>query len=365
MEFFNPIISKKSINLVNKILKEGRVSAGQIVEDFENLISKKMDIKYPVTTNSGTSGLHLCLCMLRLKKYDEVILPAQTFLASAMSIKMVDAKPVFADIDYETGNISIKSIEKKITSKTKAIMPVHYAGNPCNLKDINKIAKDHKLKVIEDAAHAFGAEYNNKPIGNFSDFTVFSFQAIKNITTGDGGLISTKIKKNFLEIQKKRWFGIDRKKSKISFLGERIFNLEEIGYKYHMNDIAAAIGIGNLMNYKKTLNKKRNIAKYYCNKLKNIDGIKFLKIEKNSKSAYWLFPILVKDRKNFIKKLRSHNIPISVVHTGIDKFSIFGGIQKKLIHQRKFDKNQVSLPIHSSMKQRDLKKIYDVIASGW
>tara|TARA_B100001964_G_C14159728_1_gene566066 strand:- start:9 stop:1112 length:1104 start_codon:yes stop_codon:yes gene_type:complete len=340
-------------------------SNGKYVEKFEEFIKKYIRTKYAQSCINGTSALHLALKIIGVKKNDEVVLPAQTFLASAMAIKMVGAKPVFADIDFDTGNISIDSIIDKISSKTKAIMPVHYGGNPCKLKEINNIARVNKLFVIEDAAQAFGAEYNNKIIGNISDFTIFSFQATKNLTTGDGGLICSKNKKNYFETQKKRWFGINRRNSKISFLGERIFDLKDIGYKYHMNDIAAAIGIGNLLNYKKNLKLKRQIANHYYKNLNNIDGINFLKIEKNSKSAYWLFPLLVNDRKNFIKKLRSHNIPVSVVNSGVDKFSIFGGVQNNLVNQRSFDKHQVCLPIHCSLSKHDLKKICDTILSGW
>lgn len=365
MKFFTPTISKKSIIFLNKTLNSGFVSAGPIAEKFENLISKNIGIKYPVTVNSGTSGLHMCLNLIGVGKGDEVILPAQTFLASAMTIIMTGAKPVFADIDYVTGNISCESIIKKITKKTKAIMPVHYGGNPCNLKEINKIAKKNNLFVIEDAAHAFGAEYDNKPIGNFSDFTVFSFQAIKNLTTGDGGLVATRNKRNYLDAQKKRWFGIDRKNSKVSKLGERKFDIKEIGYKYHMNDIAASIGIGNLYDYKKNLKTRNSIAKYYFSNLKGIKGLDFLKQEKNSKSAYWLFPILVQDRNSFVKKLLKHKIPVSVVHTGIDKFTIFGGLQSNLKNQREFDNNQISLPINPNLTKKDLKKICKIISSGW
>lgn len=246
MSIFKPYISYDSIKLVEKTLQSGYINEGENVIKFEKLFSNKFKIKNALTVNSCTSALHLALVLCGIKQNDEVILPAQTFIATASAVLMCGAKPVFADINLHDGNISLESIKRKITRKTKAIIVVHWAGYPCDLKEINLIAKKNNIKVIEDAAHALGAKYDKKFIGNFSDFTCFSFQAIKHLTTGDGGMLCAKRKKDHDKCSRIRWFGIDRSNAKFNYLNVREPYIKELGYKYHMNNISAAIGIGNL-----------------------------------------------------------------------------------------------------------------------
>ncbi len=223
MDFFQTTVSKKAISLAKKTLESSFVSAGKVSIQFEKEFQKQIGVRNAVSLNSGTSSLHLGLHLMNLKKGDEVILPAQTFLASGLAILMTGATPVFCDIEYLSGNICIKSLEKKITSRTKAIMPIHYGGLPADLGEINKIAKQNKLKVIEDAAHALGSTYKEKPIGSISDFTAFSFQAIKQVTAGDGGALCCKKISDYKRAKRLRWFGIDREASKVSILWRKSF----------------------------------------------------------------------------------------------------------------------------------------------
>jgi perosamine synthetase len=365
MTFFTTNISKKSIILVNQVLKSGFISAGSIAEKFETQLNKKLGFINTVSLNSGTSALNLALNIAGVGYGDEVILPPQTFIATGMVILQQFAKPVFADIQIDTGNICPDSILKSITKKTKAIIPVHWGGYPCDLKEINEIAKEYKLAVIEDAAHALGASYDGKPIGNISRFTAFSFQAIKHLTTGDGGALCCIIKNDFKQAKKRRWFDIDREHSNIGTLGERLFDANVTGFKYHMNDISAAIGLGNIENINRILNHHKIIASVYHNELKKIDGIKLLNYQKNRQSTFWFYNILVQDRNNFIRAMKSRNIPVSIVHSRIDKYSVFGGIRKELINQREFENKQVSLPINFKIKKSDIKTIIREIKKGW
>ena len=188
LPFFSPKISNDT-SLINKVLKSKFVSEGKITEKFEKELKKFLNIKYCATVNSGTSAIHLALIASNVKRGDEVIVPAQTFIASALPIIYIGAKPVFADIDSSTGNISSKGIKKLITKKTKALIVVHWGGYPCDLDEIKKTIRGKNIKIIEDAAHCFGGKYKNKNIGSISDFTCFSFQATKHLTSGDGGLI--------------------------------------------------------------------------------------------------------------------------------------------------------------------------------
>lgn len=365
MDFFNTHISRHSIELVTETLQSNWISEGKRVKEFETALSNDLGLCNPVAVNSGTSALHLALAIAKVGPGDEVILPAQTFVATGLVILMQNAIPIFADIDPLTGNISPKSVEEKITSRTKAIMPVHWGGYPCDMDEINKLASDHNLFVIEDAAHALGASYKGKPIGAISRFTAFSFQAIKHLTTGDGGALCCLEENDTHLAFTERWFGIDRAKSQPSILGERTYNIDTIGYKYHMNDLAAALGLGNLEDFPERLSRRQEIAGFYQHQLQNVAGLQLLKYENDRKSSYWLFTFLVEKREDFIRKLSEYDIPASVVHLRIDHNSIFGGIKEDLLGQTEFNQKQVSIPVHENLSQKDVEKIVNSIKSGW
>jgi perosamine synthetase len=365
MELFTTKISEKSKILANQVLDSTFVSSGKMADMFENMLSSELSLKMPVSVNSGTSALHLALDVAGVGPGDEVILPAQTFIATGFVILMLGAKPVFADIQLETGNIDPVSIRDKITEKTKAIIPVHWGGYPCDLDEINLIAKEFNLIVIEDAAHALGATYKSKPIGSISNFTCFSFQAIKHITSGDGGAICCLDEIDHYKLKRRRWFDIDRENSKPDILGERVYDAKNIGYKYHMNDLAAAVAIGNLEDFSAIQNRLNFISDFYIRELKNISGLTLLNYRKDRQSANWLFTIKIKDRVNFITALKEKNIPSSVVHLRIDKNSVFGGINEELLNQKIFDEEQVSIPIHANLTDEDINKVVNVIKKGW
>jgi len=365
MDFFNTHISEKSIRLANDVLKSRYVSAGKVADEFEKQLEKRLGIINPVTVNSGTSALYLALALADIKPGDEVILPAQTFIATGLVVLMHHAKPVFADIQYNTGNIDPDSIRQKITERTKAIIPVHWGGYPCDMDEINAIAREHNLVVIEDAAHALGATYKGRPIGSVSRFTAFSFQAIKHLTTGDGGALCCLNEDDYHQAKKRRWFDIDRDTAKPSILGEREYDATHVGYKLHMNDIAAAIGLGNLEDFPLNLRRRQEIARYYRKELKNVPGLQLLDYKNDRESAFWIFTVLVERREDFIRVLKKHGIPASVVHLRIDKNSIFGGITPNLINQEKFNEHQVSIPVHEALTDEDVGLVITTIKEGW
>jgi len=364
MDFFSTTISDKSIEYVNQVLTSTMISAGKRSDLFEEKLNLKFGFPNPVTLNSGTVTMRLALIAAGIKEGDEVILPAQTFVATGHVIIQCGAKPIFADINLD-GNISVESIKQKITEKTKAIIPVHWGGYPCDMDEINQLAKEHNLIVIEDAAHALGAKYKGKNIGTISDFTSFSFQAIKHLTTGDGGLLTCLKESDSKFIKRLRWFDIDRENSIPSILGEREYDITNVGFKYHMNDIAASIGLGNLETIDSKLNRIQSIAKTYRESLQNIPGLKLMDYKNDRESSYWLFPMLVERRVDFINKLKDNNIPSSVVHLGIDKNTLFGGKDYSLINQRYFDDNQIHIPIHDKLSDEDVNKIIETIKNGW
>lgn len=365
ISFFRSHISPRSIELATEVLQSTWVSEGRRVKEFEAALADGLGLRNPVAVNCGTSALHLALVLAGVGLGDEVILPAQTFVSTALVILMQGATPFFADIDPLTGNISSASIEEKITPCTKAVMPVHWGGYPCDLDEINAIAERHGLAVIEDAAHALGATYKGRPIGAISRFTGFSFQAIKHLTTGDGGALCCTNEVDARAAFTRRWFGIDRANSKPSILGERVYDIETVGYKYHMNDLAAAVGLGNLEDFPQRLARRQQIGAYYREQLGEVPGLQLLRLDDDRTHAYWLFTVLVERREDFIRKLKDHGIPASVVHLRIDHNSIFGGMRDDLPSQAEFNERQVSIPVHEGLSDEDVDQIVQTIRSGW
>jgi perosamine synthetase len=365
MDFFNPYISDEGIELATEALKSTFISEGKMVARFESRLNEMLGLEHPVAVNSGTSALHLALTVAGVGPGDEVILPAQTFVATGTVILHHGATPVFADIQLNSGNIDPTSIREKITDRTKAIIMVHWGGYPCDIDEINQIAAEHDIAVIEDAAQALGATYKGRPIGSISRFTAFSFQAIKNLTTGDGGALCCLDDEEYESARSLRWFGIDRARSEPSELGERLFDISSAGYKFHMNDLSAALGVGNLSGFEAVSRRRSEIADRYRHELAGIDGIELLASDPNRKSANWLFTILVKNRLEFIRKLKSVDIPTSVVHQRIDRNSMFGGVTSGLTNQERFDDLQLSLPIHHGLSDEDVDHVLNTIRQGW
>jgi perosamine synthetase len=365
IKIFNTHISVSSQEEVNKILESTFLSEGQVVKDFEKQLEANLRLQNCITVNSGTSALHLALVLAEVGEGDEVIIPAQTFVATGLVVLQQNAKVVFADIDYKTGNLSVESFKQKITPKTKAIIPVHWGGYPCDLDEINEIARQNNIIVIEDAAHAIGATYKDKFIGEISDYTCFSFQAIKHLTTGDGGAIATLHLNKYNEALTRRWFGIDRSNSYMSELGERHYDIEQLGFKYHLNNYAAALGLANLTHFAERMEKRRQIASYYDNELSQISGINSFEYKKDRQSAYWLYGFHVQDRLNFIRALKSKFITASVIHQRIDRNKIFGGIKKDLVNQTKFDESQIHIPLHDDIDFEKANYIVKSIKEGW
>ena len=366
INFFNTYISPSAADSVQHVLQTGFLSEGKVVAEFEAGLTKEAGIVNPVALNSGTAALHLALVVAGIGEGDEVIIPAQTFIATGLAVLMTGAKPVFADIQYETGNISPADVIKKISVRTKAIMPVHWGGYPCDMDELQVIATANKLLLIDDAAHAIGATYKNQKIGSIGDMSCFSFQAIKHLTTGDGGALGCKSLQHYKKAMSLRWFGIDRQNSPVGLLGEREYNLEEIGYKYHLNNFAAALGLANLNDLEANLKRRREIASYYNDELRGVAGIKLFRYKNDRESAYWLYGFHVENREAFILKLQQAEIPASVVHLGIHKNDIFkDGSKESLLEQSAFDKTQIHIPVHNGLSDEQVQFMVKTIKAGW
>lgn len=361
MDFFHTHISSKAVDLATETLRSGFVSEGKRVAQFEAEMTRALGLVRPVAVNSGTSALHLALAVADVGPGDEVILPPQTFVASATTILMCGAKPVFADIQPHAGNLDPQSLRVHITPRTKAVMPVHWGGYPCDMDEINAIARDYGIAVVEDAAHALGATYKGRPVGALSRFTAFSFQAIKHLTTGDGGLLCCLEEADYWTARRRRWFGIDRERDLPSILGERVYNLDELGFKYHMNDLAAAVGLGNLADVPASIARHREIAAAYGKGLDGVPGIKLLESRSDRESACWFFTLLVERREEFVRALKDRGIPATVVHQRIDRNAVFGGLRENLPGQQYFDTHQIALPVHVGLTDEDVRKVVEAV----
>ena len=270
-------------------------SSGSFLKKFEKKFASTVNRKYGIAVSSGTAALQIAVDCLKLKKGDEVILPAFTIISCILPLIRAGIKPILIDSDLSTWNMDTSSIKKKITKKTKAIIVPHIYGLPVEMTPILKLAKRYKLKIIEDAAEVLGLEYKKKKCGSFGDISIFSFYANKHITTGEGGMIVT----NSDQIAKD-----SRSLRNICFNQKRRFSHEELGWNFRMTNLQAALGLAQLENLSSFVKKKRFIGNFYNKHLKDCKGI-MLPLEKTNyaKNIYWVYGILIKDKKISIKKL--------------------------------------------------------------
>jgi len=359
---FKPYVSERVAPALAEILKTSWIGQGPAVDKVEGKFEKLFGSFGALTLNSCTSALHLALILANVKENDEVITTPMTCSATNMPILYEKAKPVFADIQRLSLNIDPKDIKKKLTPKTKAIIVVDWGGEPCDMDEILEIAKDAKVSVIEDAAHALGAKYKAKYIGAVSDFTCFSFQAIKQITTVDGGILTCKDKDAYKRGKLLRWYGIDR-----NFKGDIYwkFKVEEAGFKYHMNDVTATMLSIQLDDLEKVNSRRREIVKRYRESLNNISGLTLLEKKPDRESGNWLFTILVERRDDFTKMLKDNDIEAHMVHVRCDVYPIFGGKRLNLPAMNEVEPKYVSIPLHQGLTDDEVDKVIKTIKKGW
>lgn len=348
-----PSITAREIKYVNDAVKNGwNNNWNKYLKKFEDKAKSYLGSKYVLTTSSATGAMHLSLLACDIGKNCEVILPEISWIASAAAIKYVDATPVFCDIDYDTWTIDVNKIEKLITKKTKAIMPVHLYGTPCNMKAIYALAKKYNLFVIDDAAPALGATYNNEKIGSKSDFSCFSFQGAKMITTGEGGMLSTN---NLNLFEKAKYYSehCRNPSSPLDAIG--------IGYKYKMSNIQAALGLAQLERIATLISKKRMINKWYNQELRNIEEINITKDPAYGKGIHWMTSIEIIgidkiQRSKFIKLLKENKIDSRPVFSPMSSFPMFKS-KKSNINAHKIGYSAINLPSGHNLSLREIKYI--------
>ena len=325
-----PSICGKEIDYVTDAVKSGWVSSlGKYINTFEEKFAIYCGTKYAVSTSNGTSALHLALVALGVEAEDEVIIPDLTFIATGSAVKYIGAKVITVDIEEDTLCISPKAIKKAITSKTKAIIPVHLYGHPANMEKINKIAKEHDLFVIEDAAEAHGAEVNGKKVGGLSDAGIFSFYGNKIITSGEGGVITTDNE----ELCKKMRYLRDHAMSK-----EKRYWHTEVGFNYRMTNLQAALGVAQFERIDELLAKKKDIFEWYQEGLKDIEGIKLNHQASWAKNVYWMVCLELdgyseSQRDNFIQKIKDKNIDSRPYFYPVSDMPMYENVDTPITHK--------------------------------
>jgi len=362
---FYPNIPKSAIDEVIDTLSGRWIGQGPKVNSFENEFKKKyLGNKSALAVGSGTDALHLSYLLSNINPGDDVLVPVFTCTATNIPLLYIGANPIFIDIDPLTMNISIDDIRRKITTKTKAIVCVDYGGVPCDYKQLNEICKENGLILISDAAHSLGSKYKGKYSGQLADYTIFSFQAIKTLTTGDGGMLAIKDSDALPRAKCLRWFGIDRE-SKQGGIWEN--DIKEIGYKYQMTDIAAAMGLRALDEIDSVIKYRIELFQTYVSKL-NINRVRILgdNIDIDSINSAWLLTIIVdSDRVGLMKKLRKFGVESAQVHYRNDRYSIFGGRKSDLTIMDDLEDRYLVLPLHTKMNVQNVEFICEIINEGW
>lgn len=356
---FKVFMASEVISPLQATLYSGYIGQGPRVDDFENALAPWVGGRRPIALNSGTSAIHLALRLAGAGPDTEVISTPMTCTATNMPILERGAKIVWADVDPETGNISPRSVREKVTKKTVAVMAVHWGGYPCDLDELDSVCRAYDLRLIEDAAHAFGAEYKGQKVGARSAFTCFSFQAIKHLTTVDGGALVCESDGDYRRGKLLRWYGIDRETPRTDLRCE--VDIHEFGYKFHMNDVNAVIGLAQLPHVSKILSIHRRNAEYYQDKLKGLKNVKLLSYKTDRLSSYWLFTILVRDRDAFVPWMAERGIMASKVHVRNDIHRAFGESKATLPGVDLFFSNQVSVPVGWWVMPEDRDKVVDAI----
>ena len=362
---YEPWISRDDEKFISKTLKQSMLTLGPQLEKFESDFCKYSKAKYAIAVSNCTAALHLSLKALGIKKNDEVIIPDLTFVATANAVLFTGATPVIADIDKNNFNISVQSIENSITKKTKAIIPVHFAGSPCDMGNIRKLAKKYDLKIVEDCAHAIGAKIKNKHVGTFGDTGCFSFYPTKNLTTFEGGMIITNSRKIANKMISLRNHGISKSLANRFTKGKPWeYEVTEPGYNYRLDEIRAALGISQLKRINQNNLKRKKAFLYYNSKIGNNKNFILPKILKNQTHACHLYVLRIQKNKKFsrdslFRKLLGKGIRSSVHYKPLHQFSAYkknGKIIDKLTVSKSIYKEIISLPLYPQIerKQQDL-----------
>lgn len=374
---FKVFMSDKAAIAASKVLSSGYIGQGEEVEKFETELKQFLNAEYVLTTNSATSAEHLALHLMKkktdmwpgLNPGDEILCTPLTCTASNWPVLANNFKIKWVDIDPETLNMDLDDLERKISKNTKGVMLVHWGGSPNDLDRIDKIMTKSsylfgfKPIIIEDCAHSLGATFNNKKLGSHGNICTYSLQAIKHVTSVDGGILVLPDKELYRRAKLLRWYGIDRDGNNKDFRCEA--DVEEWGFKFHMNDVCASIGRENLKYAEWIIEKHRQNAKIYDEQLKNVPGITLLKRNPNTESSFWIYSILVENKESFRRVMNEKGIVTSQVHERNDLHTCVKEYRTHLPSLDKTIKKVVSIPVGWWIEEEERNHIIKSIKEGW
>lgn len=369
LPFSRPSIGDSEINSVVACLKSGWITTGALCKEFEDKFCGLTGAGQAIALSSATAGMHLMLAALNLQQGDEVITPSMTFASTINMIALRQAKPVFVDIDYDTLNINCDLIEEKISSKTKAIIPVHFAGVPADMDQINHLAGKYHLTVIEDAAHAVGTYYKGIHAGGFGHPAIFSFHPIKNITTGEGGMITLHDAELERKLRLLRFHGIERDAWKrYGKGGDPSYDIMEPGYKYNLPDLLASLGLAQLERWQELNARRQKLAGLYLDGLHEVEGLDLPQAPPYDHLHAWhLFIIKIKDipRDEFMRKLADCNIGYGLHFPPAHELTCvkkrYGAGAFSLPETSRVADKIISLPLFPDMTEDDVQYVCDAI----
>ena len=344
---------------LQSVLYSGQVTEGAQVVEFERRFSRYFGIEHVLSFHSGTAALHTALMLANVGPGDEVVSTAMTAEPTNMAIAYTGARPVWADVDPRNGNLSAASVAAAIGPRTRAIMVVHYGGIPAPLAGIRAVAAQHGLPVIEDAAHALGARYAGQLIGRHSEYVMFSLQAIKHLTTIDGGMLACRNGADVPRARRLRWFGIDRNVPRTAV------DVSEVGYKYHMNNVTASIGLVQLDYIAQVIERHIDNGRCFDRALRDVPGLSLCAFEAQAEPSYWFYTVLAENRDGLARKLSERGIGNSQAHKRNDKHSVFAASRAELPGLDAFYSRMLHLPCGWWVDEAARDYIAQTLREGW
>lgn len=364
IQLFRPYVCEEAIAAVADVLRSGWIGLGPKTAQFEAEFAQYVGARYAVALNSATSALHLAMEVSGIKPGDEVLTTSLTFVSTNHAILYMGGRPVFVDVDEKTMNIDLDEAEKLVTPSVRAVVAVHYGGNPSDLDRLYAFAAKHKLAVIEDAAHACGAAFRGRRIGSFG-LTCFSFHAVKNLPLGDGGMMTTNDQSVYDRLIQLRWMGISRSTFQRNAGGYQWeYDVSEIGYKYHMNDINAAIGVEHLKRLDEWNGRRREIVELYRVALADLapKQLRFVEQTANASSANHIFAIRVAQRDTVVEEMKKRGIGVGVHYKPNHQYPLYAGARRgSLAVTEKAYEELMSLPLHLMLGDEDVRRVCDAL----
>ena len=343
---------------LEEVLYSGMIAEGECVYRFEAAFAEAFGLPTALATSSGTAALHIALLLAGVNVGDEVITTSMTAEPTNTTILQCGATPVFADVDVQTGNLLPKSVENAMTHKTKAIVVVHYAGFPADLSALRQIADKSGIALIEDAAHSLGASYDGKPIGTIGDYGIFSLQAIKHMTTIDGGILTMRETSHAPVARKLRWFGMAKGVPRTEV------DISRVGYKYNMHNVAGVIGLVQLDSIQKKIDRHIENGRYFDGEISKISGLTATRVDKQCVPSYWLYSVFSDDSHAMERRLNSAGISASKLHRPNHLHSVFGSGRLPLPNLDTYYRRLTHIPCGWWVSDEDREHVIDTLSKG-